>query len=294
MTKLFLTGCLLLGLCPAFAQMPRILTQREQAVVMDELLDDRLRTILPGLMRREGFDLWVIISREYNEDPVIETMLPATWMAARRTTMLVVYDNGKDTEYLAVSRYDVGNTFKRAWDPDTQPDQWAQLAQLITSRNPKKIGVNKAEHFGQADGLTANDHALLLKSLPETLRRRVTSAETLAVAWLETRSEREMTLYPQLCRIAHTIIQEGLSDRVIQPGVTTTDDVVWWYRERLRELRLDTWFQPSVSIQRQESDILFSKRPRPAIQPGDLLHVDFGIRYLRLNKIGRASCRERV
>jgi len=270
----------------SYGQSPLILTQRDQARVIDELLDDRLRTVLPGLMRREGFDMWVIISREYNEDPVIKTFLPATWHAARRTTMLVAFDGGadKEMEYLAVARYDVGKSFKRAWDPDANPDQWAQLAKIISERNPKKIGVNKAPSWGHADGLTSNDYDNLIKVLPKNLQSRVVSAEKLAVSWLETRTEKEMVIYQQICRIAHDIIQEGFSDKVIQPGVTTTEDVMWWYRERIKELKLDTWFHPTVSVQRNEGDALMAKRPQPlVIQPGDFLHVDFGITYLRLN-----------
>jgi Xaa-Pro aminopeptidase len=270
----------------SYGQSPLILTQRDQARVIDELLDDRLRTVLPGLMRREGFDMWVIISREYNEDPVIKTFLPATWHAARRTTMLVAFDGGadKEMEYLAVARYDVGKSFKRAWDPDANPDQWAQLAKIISERNPKKIGVNKAPSWGHADGLTSNDYDNLIKVLPKNLQSRVVSGEKLAVSWLETRTEKEMVIYQQICRIAHDIIQEGFSDKVIQPGVTTTEDVMWWYRERIKELKLDTWFHPTVSVQRNEGDALMAKRPQPlVIQPGDFLHVDFGITYLRLN-----------
>src|SRR5215204_4097505 len=270
----------------ALAQYPAILSQRDQARVIDEVLDDRLKNLLPSLMAREGFDMWVVISREYNEDPVIKTLLPATWLAARRTTMLVMYDpgGGKELEYLAVARYDVGKIFKRTWDPEHQPDQWAQLAKIISERNPKKIGINKAEHYGHADGLTANDHEQLRKALDPKLHEKLASAERLSVAWLETRSEKEMTLYPQICRIAHEIILEGFSDKVIQPGVTTTEDVIWWYREKIKELKLDTWFHTSVSIQRNEPDVIFTKRPQPVvIMPGDLLHVDFGITYLRLN-----------
>jgi len=227
-----------------------------------------------------------VISREYNEDPVIETLLPATWMAARRTTMLLVYDpgNGKDFEYLAVARYDVGKVFKRAWNPDENSDQWAQLGKIIADRKPKKIGVNKAAHWGHADGLTSNDYDNLMSVLPAELQKNVTSAEKLAVAWLETRSEKEMAIYPQICKIAHDIIAEGFSEKVIKPGVTTTEDVVWWYREKIKEMKLDTWFHPSVSVQRNEADQLTAKRPQPlVIQPGDFLHVDFGITYLRLN-----------
>lgn len=268
------------------AQYPLVLTQREQAKVIDELLEDRLRNLLPTLMRREGFDMWVIMSREYNEDPVIRTMLPANWFAARRTTMLVVFDPGagKEMEYLAVARYDVGNVFKRAWFPEDQPDQWKQLAKVIETRKPKKIGVNMSDHFGHADGITATHLKSLQDNLNKDYKDKVVSADKLAVSWLETRSEKEMVIYPQICKIAHDIIKEGFSEKVVQPGVTTTDDVMWWYREKIKELKLDTWFQPTVSIQRNESAAIFMKRPQPVvILPGDLLHVDFGITYLRLN-----------
>lgn len=279
-TLLFLL--LISNIC--FAQYPAILSQRDQAKVIDELLEHRLKTLLPELMRREGFDMWIIISREYNEDPVIRTLLPATWFAARRTTMLVIFDNGKETEYLAVARYDVGKIFKRAWNPDANPDQWAQLGKIISERNPKKIGINKAPSWGHADGLTSNDYDNLLKVLPKNFQSKVTSAEKLAVSWLETRTEKEMILYQQICRIAHEIILKGFSDEVIQPGVTTTEDVVWWYREEIKRLKIDTWFQPSVSVQRNESEALLAKRMQPlVILPGDFLHVDFGISYLRLN-----------
>lgn len=270
----------------SFGQTYSILTQKEQSQIIDGILEHRLKTLLPELMRREKIDCWVIISREYNEDPIIETLLPATWMAARRTTMLVVFDRGvaKDLELLAISRYDVGKLFKRSWDPEAEPDQWNQLSKVLQERNPKKIAVNKSEHEGIADGISATELEKLEESLPENIRGKIVSAEPLGVAWLETRTEKEMEYFQKMCRISHDIIKEGFSSKVITPGKTTTDDVTWWFREKIKELKLDTWFHPSVSIQRSEPDVLFLKRPQPVvIQPGDLLHVDFGISYLRLN-----------
>jgi hypothetical protein len=277
--KNFFLLALVLATLTSTAQYPVILSQRDQAKVIDELLEDRLKNLLPTLMRREGIDMWVIISREYNEDPIIKTMLPATWMAARRTTMLIAFDKGsdKEMEFLAVSRYDVGKTFRKAWDPEHQPDQWAQLGKLIEERAPKRIAVNKAPSWGHADGLTSNDYDNILKVTSKKMHERIISAERLGVAWLETRTQKEMEIYPQICRIAHQIIAEGFSDKVIQPGATTTEDVVWWYREKIKALKLDTWFHPSVEIQRESAD------ESTVIRPGDLLHVDFGITYLRLN-----------
>jgi hypothetical protein len=270
---------------------PKVLPLRERAQVIDSWLENRVETVLPKLMRRTEIDMWVIISREYNEDPVLKTFLPATWHAARRNTMLVIYDPGagKKLETYAMARYPVGKIFARNWNPEEQPDQWKALADLIAAKNPKKIGVNKSEHFALADGISTTHYEQLLKALPANLKSRVVSAEPLAVGWLETRTPAEMTVYPNIVRMAKQIIGEGLSEKVIQPGVTTTDDVVWWYRDRINELGLDTWFHPSVSIQRNDdasNEFLrsFSERPEnQVILPGDLLHVDFGITYLRLN-----------
>ena len=275
----------------AFSQQPAVLSQREQAEVIDSWLEDRIQNLLPTLMTETGIDMWVVMSREYNEDPVIRTLLPATWHAARRRTILVMYQPSPNArvEAYAVARYDVGRSFKKAWDPEAQPDQWKALVDLIVSKNPKKIGLNFAKDYGHADGLTYFDHEEFMANLQEDQRPRVISAQTLAVRWLETRTPAEMAAYKHIQELAHYIVAEGLSERVITPGVTTTEDVVWFYREKIAEMKLDTWFHPTVDIQRPdpksiEASRSFAVRPNEqVIMPGDLLHIDFGITYLRLN-----------
>ena len=280
---------MLLGPVVLQAQVPHILPMKERGQVTDRWLKERVETVLPELMRREKIDMWLLISREYNEDPVLKTFLPSFWLSARRTTMLVIYDNGEELETLACARYDVGEVFKKAWDKDREPDQWKRLREIIEERNPEKIAVNRSEHFGLADGMSSYHYDQLMKYLPEKYQQRVTGGERLAIGWLEARTENEMTVYQQVCRLAHVIIQEGFSDKVIQPGVTSTDDVVWYYRERIRELGVIAWFHPTVDIQRWDPESMdhlrsFSQRPdRQIIMPGDLIHVDFGITYLGLN-----------
>lgn len=275
----------------SFSQEPAVLTQREQSRVIDQWLEDRIGNLLPNLMTETGIDMWIVMSREYNEDPVIRTLLPSTWHAARRRTILVMYQPSPNAavESFAIARYDVGKSFKKAWDPEAQPDQWNALMEIIKEKNPKKIGLNYAKDYGHADGLTHFDYEEFMKKLPDAFKDKVISAQTLAVRWLETRTASEMAAYKHIQELAHYIIAEGLSDRVITPGVTTTDDVVWFYREKIKEMKLDTWFHPTVDIQRpdpnsNEANRSFAVRPDVAvIMPGDLLHIDFGITYLRLN-----------
>lgn len=272
----------------AAAQVPHVLSMKERAEVIDTWLDHRIDSLLPRLMRKHDIDMWIISAREYNEDPIIETMLPATWLAARRRTILVIHDRGEGEglETLAVARYDVGTRFERAWSPDDQPDQWERLAEIIVSRNPKSIAINRSSLFATADGMTDSEFDAMTAALDSEYTSRIISSEMLAAEWLETRTGEEMKVYPQVVAIAHAIIAEGLSEKVIQPGVTTTNDVQWWYRDRIRDLNLVTWFHPSVSLQRDgsgRSGDFSGSVSSNIIQPGDLLHVDFGITYLRLN-----------
>ncbi|WP_412062969.1 M24 family metallopeptidase [Rubrivirga sp. IMCC45206] len=286
MRPLFVLALVLLGpLAQAQSDIPGVLPMRERAAVQDGWLVDRLDTVVPALMRREGIDLWIVSAREYNEDPVIETMLPATWLAARRRTVLVFHDDGTEVERLAVARYDVG-PFPRAWDPESQPDQWARVAEIVAERDPRQIAVNRSETFALADGITASELDGLTAALPARYRERIVSGEKLAIGWLETRTAAEMAVYPTVVRIARGILHEGLSEAAITPGVTTTDDLGWWYRDRIRALGLTTWFHPGVSVQRADAPATgddFSSRPADnVIQPGDLVWVDFGISYLGL------------
>lgn len=268
-----------------------VLTMRERSALIDTILQDRLQNLLPKLMSRENIDMWVLISREYNEDPVLKTMLPSTWLSARRRTILVLFNpgEGKPIERLAVARYNVDTMFKKAWDKEKQPNQWQRLVTLIKQKDPQKIGINTSTHFALADGMTVTEWKEFNEVLDDHTRGKIVSAEALSVAWLETRSEMEMEVYPSLIKMGHKLIARAFSNEVVKPGETTTDDVVWWLREQSRSMKLINWFHPTVSIQRASAEKFdhikaFTKSADPqVIQPGDLLHVDFGLTYLRLN-----------
>lgn len=263
--------------------MPPILAPRERAMLENRILAERLDTLIPQIMRAEGIDMWLLVAREYFEEPVVATMLDAENMHARRRTILIFFDpgNGKPVERLTVSRYGLGGLFAPAWNPDKQPDQWQAVADLIAARNPAKIAINSSDLYQFADGMTLSQYDRFMSKLPPALHGRVVSGENLAIRWLETRTPAEMELYPSVVRIAHSVIGEAFSRRVITPGITTAEQVQWWYRDRLMALGLDPWFHPSVAIQRQ--GVKGMLEGDTVIQPGDLLWTDFGITYLRLN-----------
>ena len=274
-----------------FTSNSQILEQRDRALKINDVLKDRFDNLLPKLMDKTEIDMWILISREYNEDPVLKTMLPAEWLNARRRTILVFYRNKeKNTlDKLAVARYNFGENIISAWDKEKQPNQWKRLNEIIEQRNPNKIGLNFSKHFNIADGLDKTDYEEFVENISEKNRKKIVSAQKLATAWIETRTDEEMDIYRKIVTITKEIIYEAFSLDVIEIGKTTTTDLEWWMRQKVTDLGLSTWFQPSVDIQRN-SEVngghlrSFSNRPSEnIIQKGDLLHCDFGITYLRLN-----------
>lgn len=261
---------------PAAAQVPVVRTHREQADVMRGFLVQRFERILPELMRRHGIDMWVIVTREYNDDPVFRSMAPFTTYASRRRTILVFHDRGpaRGVDRLSIGRFDYEKLYTVV--PTHNDGQWAGLRALIDERQPRVIAINTSRTFAHADGLSHSEHEALVGAIGPVHAARLTSAEPLAVDWLERKLPEETVAYREAMTIAHAIIREAFSSTVITPGVTTADDVAWWMRQRVADLGLGQWFQPTVDIQRQGG--------RPAdsqvIQRGDLLHCDFGLVYL--------------
>ena len=237
-----------------------ILSLKDRAGFINELQQDRFNNLLPSLMKKTGIDMWVLITREYNEDPIIKTMLPPTWLNARRTTILVFSRDSKTNEFksVAITRYPFGDNIPSIWDKDKQPNQWKALSDYIVSQDPSKIGINSSSYESLADGFSKYHYDQLYNILPNKYRNRIVSAEDLAIAWIETRTAMEMTVYSHLVEISHAIIREAFSTKVITPGITTTDDVVWWMREKVIDLGLDTWFHPSVDVQRKDASDLYA------------------------------------
>ncbi|HUP66283.1 MAG TPA: Xaa-Pro aminopeptidase [Thermoanaerobaculia bacterium] len=268
--------------------LPGVLAQRARVEPVNRMLRDRLDNLLPRLMREAGIDMWLLINREYAEDPVYLTLVPEPVFAARRTTMLVIHDpgEGKELERLTVSRYGLGGMYEPAWGGGTDQEQWARLAAVIAERNPRRIGINVSEHWAFGDGLSRSLHDRLVAALPPELRSRLVSAENLAIRWLETRTALELEAYPGIVALARGVVSEAFSNRVITPGVTTTDDVAWYIRQRFDDLGLPIWFMPDVNYQRFGEPVgldepFFSKEG--IIHRGDVLHTDVGITYLRMN-----------
>ena len=261
----------------------KILPLRERAKIQNDWLKWRFEHILPGIMRDAGIDLWLIINREYNEDPVYFTLAPQPTAFSYRTTIVMLHDRGGDegVERLSASDHPRALGGKNVYT-DRSKGQFENLAEVIKRINPKKIGINTSETWHLADGLNATMKKRLENALGPEMSKRLVSAEKLCIDWLQIRSPQEIEEYKNICSIAHDIISEISSDKYIKPDVTTIDDLRWLMRQKLNELGLERPFNPLVDIQRSEKDAERYEDDPNVIRRGDLIHCDMGTRYLGL------------
>ena len=272
-------------------------TLREQAERQQAWLKQRLDSILPGLMRKYGIDMWVVPMREYNEDPVFAALVSPTTFAARRRTIYVFFDqgSGRGVERIALGGTSQGGLYEAVrstrkvsasvggrqaelWGDQ----QWQVLKEVVEARRPKVIGIDVSRTFAFADGLSAGEYEGMRQALGPVWTRRFKHAEGLPVDLIAARAPDEQRFYHDLAELTWAVIDTMFSDRVVRPGVTRTSDLVWYFRQRVNDFGLGAWFQPSVDVQRRAASEE-QLGDDPVIQRGDVLHCDVGITALRLN-----------
>jgi Xaa-Pro aminopeptidase len=265
---------------------------REQAKIEQEWAFKRTTEVVPMLMREYGVDMWILSMREYGEDPVFWAIKSPTTFAARRRSIYVFFDRGPGQEFerLALGGGSQGGVFEayRSTRPSPQGDQaelvgdeqWMLLGELVQDRDPETIAVNIDEDWAFADGLGAGEWEALQRALGSTYVARVKREPRLAVEFIAHRLPDMMPIYREREETVHAIVSEAFSNAAITPGVTTTEDIQWWIREKIQELGMTTWFHPSVDVQRAGE---VPSTGAVVVQPGDLLWTDLGTVAMNLH-----------
>jgi Metallopeptidase family M24 len=278
---------------PAFTQQdgtPSVLSIRERAALVHKITAKRLDTLLPRMMRETGLDMWIVSCNEDNLDPIFETMVPyRNWNPISQILVLFDPGPGKNIERLNVSRTDTQGLFKNvwdaaAWDAKKGESQWDALGRVVRERDPKRIGLNEGEVQWAAGALTTVLKKKIVGAVGPKYAARLQSAEPLVTLWAETLLDEEVEFMERAAAISHAIIADMFSSKVITVGQTTADDLRWYYWQRVADLGLKESFSPFVSIRgRSPKDVEKWGKDDKVIRPGDLLHCDVGLKYMRWN-----------
>ena len=257
-------------------QAVNLLPLRERVAITEGWWQWRKANVLPMIMREQGVDLWIIRDDEAdkyynNEGPVFSSLVPAdlrgmiydSQYGDARPRFLIFHDTGESIEYI-------------------EPRDYAHISELVAGLDPKTIAISQF------------NNEPMLAALGQYASRAVDSW-TLCLRWYETVSPEMIERYRDVVALANEIIAEGFSNKVVTPNVTTTDDLNWWFREKMLDLGIEHENHPSISVQRSLADIAKYDDPMEhvvgartrndidvIIRPGDVLRVDTDVFMLGL------------
>ena len=246
-----------------------------------------MRTHLLPTMRAHGVDLWVILSRENSPDPALELFGGngiTGWYGARNAYLF--YDAGDAGLETTVIGTHLSGHLARFYDHiESYHGEGVGLAPALQSyfeaRNPQSVAINQSPTISMADGLTASLRQYLVDAIGETFAARLTSSEPLFIDYVSRRTPGELEIEQEAADRTWNLLRRVFSNEVIRPGHTTLMDLHYWTEEERRRQGLEFNFPASFSIQRP-GGVEIDDSEDPVIQPGDLLHVDYGVRLMGL------------
>jgi len=199
--------------------------------------------------------------------------------------MLVFVDSGEsgDVECLNLSMTNTHGLYHKPWSGRHHEEQWPLLRRIIEERAPRRIGINVGSVQWAAGGLTHNLYTRLVEALPDVYVQRLTSAEPLVTRFMSILTDAELEVYAHVVEVAHCLLAKCYSRDTIVPGVTTVTDMEFAYWQYCADLGLELAFKPFFNIVRSALSRAKYGETDQVIRPGDMIHSDVGIKYLRLN-----------
>ena len=258
-----------------------ILPMRQRVQVMQAWWKKKREVVLPQVMREQDVDVWIIRNDEAdkyynNEGPVYTSLLPANHEGMTLPSQHVDPRDQETPRFMLF--HDNGETVTYV-----EPKDYSQISALIAQLDPKRIAIGQ------------HNNATMVEAIGENHTNRTIDSWTLGVRWLETALPEQVSEYRQVQGLANEIIAEGFSNAAITPGVTTTDDLNWWFRQKQLDLDIEYENHPSIRIQRQPSNIAKYAEDADAfvhgevgngtnivIQRGDIITIDADIFMLGL------------
>lgn len=255
---------------------------KERFAIQRDAIAEKLETSLLPAMRNHGIDMWIVLDRENNEEP-LHTELGGGFAGVRGA--FIFHDDGSDAVekiYYSSHAQPENSVITQIYDETLyygySPEGLTpHLRQAVHDRDPARIGVNTSHTLPEADGLTVGLRNFLVETIGPEYADRIVSAELLVRDFRLARTPAETAIYTDLLAWSARWMEEALSTANITTGVTTAEDVFWWLEDRARELGLTGW--GTVRVVR-EGELLPIHDPDIPLEPGDIVGIDGGLHYL--------------
>jgi Xaa-Pro dipeptidase len=274
---------------PALAQQPDatsppLLPWSQQMALREGWLKTRHEALLP-MLRRHGVAMWIVVTEEFHEDPIVAHVAPPRPYVGNRDLFVFVDAGAAGLKRIALTGYTEEHltAFFEAGEPAPLD---GRLTALVETYQPKTIGLAIGGQRGMTRSLTHDTYELIVRAIGPAYAARIVSAADLIEEYADTRLPEELPHYRTGVQLTEALTRRALSNEVITPGRTTVGDVRRWLYDALWAHGVRTWFQPDLRVQRRGAagassrGFLAVAPEATVIERGDVVHVDVGLSYL--------------
>jgi hypothetical protein len=248
----------------------------KENVSKKKILKKRLEELLPEMMKKTDSHMWVVIGNENHLDPIMPTLLPDDIDLGRLTIVVFCFHNGRFERHIISRAFTESDDLFKADFNNKYDDEWGSLKRIVDRCKPKNIMINFSDAIKLCDGLTYTNYKRLNERLGD-YSSKLESSEELALMWLNKRTKKELDIFKTIVKKTEEIIENVFNTDEISE--LTTKKLERNLSQKADELGMTVWYN-KVDFQRKGKASLFNKG---VIQPGDLIHCDFGVRHLGLS-----------
>ena len=248
---------------------------------------EKMELHLQNSMRRAGVDMWIIMSREFNVDPILQMFGDygiSGWYGHRNAYIFFDPGKNKPIERTLIGTHQSGRmleffpTIISYGEEGLKP----HLSKYINKRKPKKIAINRSRTVSMSDGITVEMLAFLEDAIGPKYSSRLTSSQDLIFDYINHRTAAELEIETNASHRTWYILRRAFSNEVITPGKTKLMDIYGFILQEWQDQDLEFNFSPGITIYRKGVNGGIDDTENPIVEPGDILHVDFGVRLMGL------------
>ena len=271
---------------PAVAPAATLLPWSQQIAIREGWLTKRHALLLP-MMRRHNVGMWIVVNEEFHDDPLSQYVAPPRPYTGNRDLFVFIDGGTQGLKKYAITGYTEENLARFFDAPTTEPrPAGPTLRALYDQWKPATIALGIQGRRGQTRSLGYDAYQFITDAVGAEGTKKIVSASDLVEEYLDTRLPDEMEHYRTAVAVTEAIVKRALSPEVITPGRTSVGDVRRHLYDAIWGAGVRTWFQPDLRVQRAGGDIATSRgflavAPESiVIEPGDVVHIDFGISYM--------------
>jgi len=245
-----------------------------------DIRQERIQSLLPTAMERAGIDVWAVLCRSNNNDPLARhigcenAVAPAVFLFELKDGSVFSTAFTPPGEAAALQDIALHDSIAIV---NRSPGAMVEAANYINKNSTGVLALNYSETNEIADGLSYSQYLLFTGMLTQSVKNSIISSEELVFEWLSVKLPAEIEIMRKAAEITAQWEVEAYTQVI--PNQTTDKDIADFLEAKMKEIGVkNAWSPDQNPAVNSGPDRGHAHPTERVIRPGDVIQIDFGIK----------------